>query len=193
MTPSRTSRSKSDARGADVFGAVGIFPEAAVERVEQEQRERGDHDLRYGQGHPHPVYAPSFGQGEHEHEDDRHFAVHDCIGGSVAVHRIKIGRRDFADRRKQRAARKERQNARGLRGGEFACAEHFGDEIAAEEERDKQHRGDNQRGDVSVVAQFFCRRTTMRSPFCIPMSFMLSPNVRSINNSPLPNRSFGKV
>ena len=152
------------------------------------RRDQGYDRLRERLRPPHAVYAEGRRQ-----EDDRHFAVHDCIGGSVAVHGIKIGRRDFADRRKQRAARKERQNARGLRGGEFACAEHFGDEIAAEEERDKQHRGDNQRGDVSVVAQFFCRLTTIRSPFCIPMSFMLSPKVRSINSSPLPNRSFGKV
>lgn len=42
MTPLRTPRGKSDARGADVFRAVGVFFEAAMQRVEHEQRKRGD-------------------------------------------------------------------------------------------------------------------------------------------------------
>lgn len=38
MTPSRTSRSKSDARSADVFGAVGMLFEAAAQCVKQSAR-----------------------------------------------------------------------------------------------------------------------------------------------------------
>ena len=33
MTPSRTSRSKSDARDASIYGTIGILFEAAMQRV----------------------------------------------------------------------------------------------------------------------------------------------------------------
>ena len=55
MTPLRTPRGKSDARGADVFRAIGILFEAAMQRVKQRERGKSDDDLRYGRD----IHTPS--------------------------------------------------------------------------------------------------------------------------------------